>query len=332
LVVDDYEPWRRFVSSTLQRSPELQVISEARDGIEAVQKAEELHPDLILLDIGLPELNGIEAARRIRKVSPGSKIIFITENRAPEIASEALRTGGSGYVVKSAAGCELFNAINAVLEGRRFVTNSLAGLLDTDEHVHSYSPGNNVVPRHNGQVKTRHEVQFYADDEALVNGFARGIKAAMKAGNPVIVIATQPHRAAIHERLKADHVDINAAVERGRYKVLDSRDTLSLVMEDEMPAAHLCTKLIDGLISKAADNPRGEHPRVAIFGECAPILLNDRNEEAAVRLEQLWDELTKACQADTLCAYLWSAFPEKENSPVFKRICAEHTSAHGRIA
>ena len=96
LVVDDYEPWRRFASTTLLKQPELQVIGEVSDGLEAVQKAKELQPDLILLDVGLPTLNGIEAARRIRKVSPGSKILFASENRSADIAEEALSTGAGG--------------------------------------------------------------------------------------------------------------------------------------------------------------------------------------------------------------------------------------------
>lgn len=73
------------------------------DGLEAVQQAERLQPDIILLDIGLPTLNGIEAARRIREVSPTSKILFVSENRSPDIAEEALSTGAGGYVVKSDA-------------------------------------------------------------------------------------------------------------------------------------------------------------------------------------------------------------------------------------
>ena len=127
LVVDDYEPWCRFVCSALQNRPELQVVGEVSDGLEAVQQAEQLQPDLILLDIGLPTLNGIEAARRIRKASPTSKILFVSENRSVDVAQEALSTGADGYVVKSAAASELLPAVEAVLQGKKFVSASLAG-------------------------------------------------------------------------------------------------------------------------------------------------------------------------------------------------------------
>jgi DNA-binding NarL/FixJ family response regulator len=101
LVVDDYEPWRRLIRLTLLVQERLQIVGEAVDGPEALHQAQELQPDLILLDISLPTLNGIEAARRIRQVSPNSKILFVTENRSPDIAEEALSTGAGGYVVKS---------------------------------------------------------------------------------------------------------------------------------------------------------------------------------------------------------------------------------------
>jgi DNA-binding NarL/FixJ family response regulator len=127
LVVDDYEPWYGFISNTLKDQPELEVVQHVSDGLEAVQQAEQLQPDLILLDIGLPTLNGIEAATRIREVSPTSKILFVSENRSVDIAEKALRTGGGGYVLKSDAGKELLAAIKAVLEGKRFVSASLAG-------------------------------------------------------------------------------------------------------------------------------------------------------------------------------------------------------------
>ena len=127
LVVDDYEPWHAFVSTALKKQPQLEIVAQACDGLEAVQRAEQLKPDLILLDIGLPTLNGIEAARRIREVSPTSKILFVSENRSPDVAEAALSNGAGGYVLKSDAASELLPAVKAVLEGKRFISASLAG-------------------------------------------------------------------------------------------------------------------------------------------------------------------------------------------------------------
>ena len=115
LVVDDFENWRRQVHSLLQARPAWQVIAEASDGSEAVQKAEDLKPDLILLDIGLPKLDGIEAARRIRQCSPNSKIIFLSQNSDLDLVRAALGTGALGYVLKTDAGRELLPAVDAAL-------------------------------------------------------------------------------------------------------------------------------------------------------------------------------------------------------------------------
>ncbi len=127
LVADDFEPWRCFVASSLQTEPELQIISEAADGLEAVRRAKELRPDLIVLDIGLPTLNGIAAARQIHAFLPQSKIVFLTQETSTFIVEEALRLGASGYIVKSDAGSELMTAIHAVLRGETFVGDRFAG-------------------------------------------------------------------------------------------------------------------------------------------------------------------------------------------------------------
>jgi DNA-binding NarL/FixJ family response regulator len=121
LIVDDYEPWRRAVCSILEQCKDLEVICEGSDGLEAVQKSAELKPDLVLLDIGLPNLNGLEAARQIRQVSPGSKILFLTMNDSPDLVQEALRIGAMGFVVKSDAACDLLPAVSTVMGNQRFV-------------------------------------------------------------------------------------------------------------------------------------------------------------------------------------------------------------------
>jgi DNA-binding NarL/FixJ family response regulator len=132
LVADDFQPFRQFVFSTLQERPDCQVICEVADGLEAVQKARELKPDLILLDMGLPHLNGIEAAKQICQVVPGTKILFLSQNNDADVVRAALRSGGRGYVLKADAGSELWPAIEAVLQGKQFVSSGLAGRVQTN--------------------------------------------------------------------------------------------------------------------------------------------------------------------------------------------------------
>jgi|SRR5580704_6157325 DNA-binding NarL/FixJ family response regulator len=126
LVVDDSEVIRRGVCTLLEGQPELHIVSMATDGVEAVELAEEQQPDVILLDISLPRLNGIEAARQIRRVAPQAKILFLSQYDTWATAREALRTGATGYVVKSDAAFELIPGVWSVWYGKSFVSSSLA--------------------------------------------------------------------------------------------------------------------------------------------------------------------------------------------------------------
>jgi len=125
LVVEDYAPFLEFICSTLRKESSLQIVGEVSDGLEAVRQAEELKADLILLDIGLPTLTGLEAARLIRKLAPETKILFVSQHTDPEIVQSALDLGAWGYVVKSRATSDLMSAVQAVCEGRQFVSGSL---------------------------------------------------------------------------------------------------------------------------------------------------------------------------------------------------------------
>jgi DNA-binding NarL/FixJ family response regulator len=122
LVVDDSEPWRRFASSTLRKQPGLQVVGEASNGLEAFQKAVELEPDLILLGIGVPSLNGIEAARRIREMVPEAKIIFLSEESSFDVVQKAMSLGASAFVVKTMVANELVAVVETVLAGMKIVS------------------------------------------------------------------------------------------------------------------------------------------------------------------------------------------------------------------
>jgi DNA-binding NarL/FixJ family response regulator len=119
LIVDDYEFWRYCVVSMLKDYPEFEIVGEGSDGLDAVEMSAQLHPDIVLLDIGLPELNGFEAAREIRKVSPASNIVFVAQTRNDDLVNEALKVGARGYVSKMEAASELVPAMKAAVANQR---------------------------------------------------------------------------------------------------------------------------------------------------------------------------------------------------------------------
>jgi DNA-binding NarL/FixJ family response regulator len=334
LVVDDYEPWRRFVLTTLLNQQELHIVGEATDGLEAVQEAQQLQPDLILLDIGLPTLNGIEAARRIREVSPKSKILFVSENRSWDIAEEALGTGAGGYVVKSAAASELLPALNAVPGGKRYVSASLAGnyLPDKDEQAADHSRRGVVLPfpPQNVRIARRHVAGFYSDDQFVLDDLTQFIGAALKAGNAAVVVATKSHWDNLLPRLQAYGLDIGTAIEQGRYIALDAADALPTFMLRGMPDSVLFLKLLGDLIETAANATKGQQARVAIFGEMCHLLWAQGNAEAAIQVEKLGNQLVKTYDVDILCGYSLSSVQGWMKSPIYEKICAEHSAVYSR--
>ena len=337
LVVDDLAAWRRYVVQKLRENRNLQIIGVVSDGLEAVLKAEELRPDLILLDIGLPKLDGIRAAQRIRKVAPESKILFVTQDLDPDVARAALAMGGDGYVVKSHAESELLAAVQAVMLGKKFVSRRLAGhtfagVVDSkvaDQFRHEELMASLPAPPSIGREIGRcHEVQFYVDDASFLAGFSRFISAALKAGNPAIFVGTKPHRDRLVDRLQAEGVDIRGAIIRGSYVASDAAETLSTFMVNDLPDPARFSKVVGVLIVAAVKAARAEHPRVAICGECAPLLWAEGKPDAAIRLEEFWDKIARTCDVDILCGYSLENFRCDEGGHIFRIICERHSAIH----
>ena len=184
VVVDDYAPLRHFFCSTLRKNPELQIVAEIADGLEAVHKAEELQPDLIVLDLGLPTLNGIEAARRIRKVAPECKILFVSQESSADVVEEALSVGSAGYVVKAYAGSELLDAVEAVRQGKRFISAGLSGLAFSGDAAaqgpDSLTDEEDVLRPRKGEIPSSHTSEEGHKQEGspvtvcVAHGFASG--------------------------------------------------------------------------------------------------------------------------------------------------------------
>jgi DNA-binding NarL/FixJ family response regulator len=331
LVVDDYEPFRRFVCSTLDQRPDLQVIGEASDGLEAVRTAEELKPDLIVLDIGLPSLNGIEVARRIRKLCPECKILFMSQESSVDVAQAAFSLGAMGYVVKAHAGSELFAAMESVCHGRRFVSKGLSGhdrsdTIDPQDCGHFFQQVPPPPVPDQAKVKHSHEVHFYSDDAAFLLGLAGFVETALEAGNPVIIVATEPHRKGLLETLMARGIDGAAAIEQGLYLSLDVYQALATFMVDDLPDSTRFLRIFGDLLSSTAKAAKGKHARVAACGEFAPTLWAQGKAEAAIQVEHLTDEVAKTGNVDILCGYVLNSSQRDQESHIYERICAEHSA------
>jgi hypothetical protein len=302
--------------------------------LEGVRKAEELQPDLIVLDIGLPTLSGIEAARSISRLSLKSKILFVSQESSADVVREALRIGALGYVVKSHAGSELLAAVEAVLEGKSFVSKGIVGdslseATDRQGLDHFPKELSSSAPTAAG-ITRNHRVQFCSDEESFLNGFALFIEAGLNAGNAVIVIATQSHRNQLLARLQAQGLSIGAAIDQGRYIPLDVVDTLATFMVNDLPDPVRFQKTASDLLDAAAKMVQGNRSRVSACGECAPFLWAQGKADAAIHLEHLWDIIARTYDMDILCGYVMQSGKREQEQVFYDKICAEHSAVCSR--
>lgn len=295
LLVDDFESFRRFVSDALRRRTGFQTV-EASDGLAAIQKAEELKPDLILLDIGLPSLNGLEVARRILEFNPSARILFLSQESSADLIQEALDLGAMGYIHKSSAQSDLLPAVEEVLKGKQFVSKSV-------KFGQSKNPA------------LRHEILFCSDDEVLLNGLTVFLAAALTAGDAAIVWATKSHRDSLRQRLYGLDINADVALQRGTYISSDV---------SEPPDPERILVAINSL-SEAALKVGKKRPRVSVCGERAGLFWVEGKTDAALRLEQLLNELAASHDIDILCVYPLS---QSQEEAAFKSVCAEHTAVH----
>ena len=287
----------------LEERAEFQVIGQASDGLEAIQKAVELQPDLILMDIGLPKLNGISAAKQIRGLARHSKLIFVSQESDSEVVQETFRLGASGFVHKPRALGVLLSGIQAVLAGNRFISNDVGFNQGTD-------------PQH------RHAVHFYSDDTAFLKSTTRFITDSLAVADAVIVLATKSHREGLVQNLRAAGCDIDGATQQGKYISMDAAEMLSAIMVNGVPAPARFAEGLSSLLDSVAKAVNTAHPRVAIFGECVGLLCAEDKADAALSLEKIGNTLSEIYNVDILCAY---PFPQ---NGALQSICAEHTAVY----
>jgi len=170
-----------------------------------------------------------------------------------------------------------------------------------------------------------HTVQFYGEDTLLLDELSRFVGTALGAGDSAVVIATKAHRDGLAQRLQSRGLNVARATEQGRYVPLDAAETLAKFILDGWPDAALFTEVVGSVLSRATIAVEGKNSRISAFGEMVALLWAQGNAEAAVRLEQLWNNLARRYSLSLRCAYPMSAFDREDHSQWFLKICAEHS-------
>jgi two-component system response regulator NreC len=163
LLAEDHTIVRKGLRSLLEGKDEIDVVGEARDGREALRKTEQLHPDVVLIDIAMPGLNGIEATRQIKRRFPEISVLVLTMHDHPEYVRQMLHAGASGYVVKQAAPTDLLAAIEAVHRGESYLSPSLSKTV-IQEYIHRSGTANGTDSYDELTPRQREVLQLIAEE------------------------------------------------------------------------------------------------------------------------------------------------------------------------
>ena len=306
LVVEDHEPFRRVLCDLLRERADVLIVGEAADGLEAVRQAEALRPDVVMLDIGLPTLSGLDAAVRIRAKAADVRLMFVTNETSLEVVEQAFKRGAHGYVYKPRMSRDVLRVFDAITRGGGFVSGGLERVAQGDS-----------------LASHRHDLLFCSSDAALVDAFSRFMAGVLSEGNVVIALVTDAHDISLRHRLQASPGLASAIGER-RYMPVNINELLAQVMVNGAPDPTRFLDTIGELVIEAARRATGRRPTVAAVNECTPTVWVHGYLEAAIQLERLWDEMAKSRQMDILCAYPLTA--REEHVQAVRTLCAQHTA------
>lgn len=301
LLVDDHPDILKSTSRLL--SFDFEIVGTSSDGYQAVEAAQRLDPDLIALDITMPGRDGFETAQELVRMGTRARIVFLTMHESDDYVSEAFRSGGRGYVLKTRLHLDLANALRRVLSGQLFVP-SLGSLFALD---HDFMG---------------HVAHFHEDDRGVVDEVSGFIAAALRRGDAVSLVTRPAIRAGVAQRLRTFGWNVGESGDHGAYRAMDSGTALELILRGEQLDIDRMRALVAETDRTRMKGSRGADSILTFVGDISTHLL-DVNPQMAVELEQAWNEVTKSLRFLTVCCYSTPWF-DNADAQMFPRFCAEH--------
>jgi DNA-binding NarL/FixJ family response regulator len=303
VVADDHPGILYAATSILARA--FEVAAAVDGGAPAIDAAAHFHPDAVVLDIDMPDVDGFEAAAAIKATRSDACIVFLSSHDDDDFVLAGMNNGASAFVSKSRMERDLVPAVFHALVGRSFV------------------PSAGVLPRWQRPIGDQHDLQLYATDDSLVEAAVAHFASALAAGDSIIAIASEPHRHALHARLKARRIDPAALVDSGRYTVGDAASALEDLLLNGAPDAARFAAALDPLFERALAASSVARPHVTMFGEIAPILCRRGEFDGMIQLERIADEYAASRPLSILCGYSTECVAEQS---VLASVCAEHST------
>jgi len=283
------------------------IVGTVSDGRAALEAAEREGPDLVLLDIAMPELNGIQAATELKQKHPHTTIVFLTGQEDDDYISEALAAGARGYVVKRRLQSDLLPAVNVALEGHLFIS------------PHSFIG----APRH---AQHEHVLEFYLDESIFLSQTYQLAYTALAKGERVLTVLGQTELNCLATRLRAAGVDLAQAIACLRYRAFSVEHVMPLLMRDNWPDAAHFAVLFDPMLRRLAAYAREESSRVTIFADIMGSLLRQGcRHEIAARVEEIWNNLVQRHCCIVYCGCPAMHLSSKGNRETLAEMCVEHS-------
>ena len=338
LIVDDSELMRRGIRSLLGKRTDWLVCGEAKDGLEATEKARELRPDVVLMDLSMPRMGGAEAIRILRAEFPDTAVIIVSQNDPDVLRRHAAELGAYGYIAKGDLTRDLVDMVERVGGNDRSLPDSfyLSRSVRAVEDGRGASADRKVAGGERvqkglaeawssvltGAGPRDHIVQLYQDQQFLNRAVCRFAAAAIANGEGVILIPTIAHWDAFKSRLK-DEVDVKAAEDRGQLTIVNADEFLPAFLRDGMPDSPVFLALAANVVSRARGE--GRYPKVRCWGEMVSLLWERGDIAASMNLEDLFDQLAQQQNMAVFCSFLMDNFNGEVHARILPRLGENHS-------